>query len=105
MGTISTTYIPSTTVAGSDYRAVINEELVFNYGDTCVCHTLDILQDSTCEHPFNEFFSDLAYASGVQPITIARPTARVVIDDTAEPECEYNDCCIHTVRVMTTGIG
>jgi len=78
---------------------------VFNYGDTRVCHTLDILQDSTCEYPFNEFFSDLAYVSGVQPITIAPPTAQVVIDDTAEPECEYNDCCIRTVSVMTTNIG
>ena len=69
--------------------AVAGEELVFNRGDTRVCHTIDILQDSICESDPNEqFFSDLAYVSGVQPINIFPMTAEVIIDDTAEPECK-----------------
>ena len=68
-----------------------SEELVFNRGDTHICHTIDILQDNICEYPPNEnFFPDLAYVSGMQPITIAPPTAQVVIDDSDEPECEYS---------------
>ena len=86
-----TTYILFNTVAGADYVAVAGEELVFNRGDTRVCHTIDILQDNICEYPPNEnFFSDLAYVSGMQPITIAPPTAQVIIDDSDEPECEYS---------------
>ena len=78
-----------TTVAGADYVAVAGEQLVFNVGDTRVCHTIDILQDNICENDPNEFFlSDLAYVSGVQPITIYPPTAQVIIDDSAEPECK-----------------
>ena len=105
MNIIFTTCIHSTTVVGADYIAD-NVELQLYLGDIQVCHTIDILHDNICEHPLNEFFfSDLAYVSGVQPITIAPPTAQVVIDDTAEPECEYKDYCIRTVSVMTTNIG
>ena len=82
-----------TTVAGADYVAVAGEELVFNRGDTQVCHTIDILQDNICESDPNEqFFSDLAYVSGVLPITISPPTARVVIDDRLEEECKHATC-------------
>ena len=78
------------TVAGVDYVAVAGEELVFSRGATRVCHTIDILQDNICESSPNEFFfSDLAYVSGVQPITISPPTAQVVIDDSMEEECKY----------------
>jgi len=78
-----------TTVAGFDYVEVVGKEFVFNHGDIHVCHNIDILQDSDLEFPPNEFFFvDLSYVSGVQPvIIIARPTAQVVIDDIAEPEC------------------
>ena len=81
-----------TIVAGADYVAVAGEELVFNRGDTRVCHTIDILQDNICESSPNEFFfSDLAYVSGMQPITISPPTAEVIIDDSDQPECgEYS---------------
>ena len=88
--TNGSSYIPSTTVVGADYVAVVGAELVFNSGDTRVCHTIEILQDDICEYPPNEFFfSNLAYVSGVMPITIAPDTAQVVIDDSDEQECEY----------------
>ena len=62
---------------------------MFNRGDTQVCHTIDIIQDDICESDPNEqFFSDLAYVSGVLPITIDPSTAEVIIDDSAEPECK-----------------
>ena len=62
---------------------------MFSRGDTRVCHTIDILQDDICESDPNEhFFSDLSYVSGEPPITIEPDNAQVVIDDSAEPECE-----------------
>ena len=77
------------TVAGEDYTAVDGEELVFPRGSTRMCHTIDITNDDICESDPNEFFfSDLAYVSGDQPIAIAPSTARVVIDDSDEPECK-----------------
>ena len=82
-----TTYTLSNTVAGADYVAVAGEELVFHHGSTRVCHTIDTLQDNTCENDSNKFFiSGLANVRGVQ-IYIYPSTAQVVIDDTAEPEC------------------
>ena len=67
----------------------VTTDLTFNRGDTQVCHTITILQDDICEYPPNEnFFSDLAYVSGVMPITIAPRTAEVVIDDSDEDECK-----------------
>ena len=61
---------------------------MFAEGATRVCHTIDILQDEMCEYPPNEFFfSDLAYVSGLLPITISPETAQVVIDDSSEAEC------------------
>ena len=69
--------------------AVAGAELAFGLGERRVCHTIDILQDDICEYPDNEnFFSDLAYVSGVMPITIAPRTAEVVIDDSGEEECK-----------------
>ena len=81
-------------VAGADYEAVNGIELVFNHGDTQVCYTVSIIPDSVCEDTPNEqFHSDLAYVSGLQP-TIDPSTAVVVIDDTEEPECsKYNLSC------------
>ena len=62
---------------------------MFNPSDTRVCHTIIIQQDDICESDPNEsFFSDLAYVSGIQTIIIDPPTAEVVIDDSAEPECK-----------------
>ena len=76
-------------MAGSDYVAVIRELLMFPRGTVRVCHTVTINQDNECEIlPENEFFfSDLSLVSGVGDIIIRPPTAQVIIDDTAEPEC------------------
>ena len=79
------------TVAVADYEAVASEDLVFSRGATRACHTIYINQDNICESSSNEFFfSDLAYVSGILPITISPPTARVIIDDSDQPECEYS---------------
>ena len=86
-----TTYIPFNTVSGADYGAQ-SAVLVFNRDDTRSCHIITIVDDNVCEYPPNEnFFSDLAYVSGMQPITISPPTAEVIIDDSDQPECgEYS---------------
>jgi len=74
-------------VAGLDYAAVVGDEIMFNYGETRVCYTVSILQDSLCENTTKErFFADLAYVSGLQ-LTINPATVQVFIDDTEEPEC------------------
>ena len=74
-------------VANDDYEAVIDLELVISRGEARVCYTVSILQDRVCEDTPNEqFLSDLAYVSGLQP-TISLSTAIVLIDDTEEPEC------------------
>ena len=71
-----------------DYGAVVNEPLVFNMGDVRVTHTIVINQDDECEDdPYEDFFSNLALVSGVQPITVIRPRAQVIINDSLEPEC------------------
>ena len=55
-----------------------------------MCHTIFIINDDICESTdIEDFFSDLSSASGMLPITISPETARVVIDDSNEPECEY----------------
>ena len=53
-----------------------------------MCHTITILNDDECEKDPNEnFFSDLSYVSGDQPIEINPARAEVVINDIGEPEC------------------
>ena len=63
-----------------------------------MCHTVAIMNDSICEiDPNEQFFSDLSYVSGIQPITIDPERATVVIDDTNEPECgKYRKCKMHS---------
>lgn len=88
-------------VADDDYEAVIDLELVISRGETRVCYTLSILQDLVCEDTPNEqFLSDLAYVSGLQP-TINLSTAIVLIDDTEEPECSKCGCqCVVHSHIM-----
>lgn len=89
---MSVSDIHNTADEGADYLAVTGEELMFSRGETRVCHTIVIVNDDICERdPSENFFSDLAYVSGVMPITIAPSTAEIVIDDSAEPECKSND--------------
>ena len=61
--------------------------LVFNVGDTFVCHTLLIIDDDDCELYSENFFSELVYVSGKRPIMIMPETAEVIIDDTDQREC------------------
>ena len=71
-----------------DYVGVANVLLIFGVGDYRVCLDITILNDSNCEiDPIEDFFSNLAYVSGEQPINIDPTRTRVIIKDTAEPEC------------------
>ena len=75
-------------MSGDDYVAVVDEILMFAEGVDRVCHNVTILQDDDCEIlRVEDFFSDLSYVSGDLPITIAPDVARVIIDDSNEPEC------------------
>ena len=77
--------------------AVFEEPLVFARGQNRVCHDITILQDDDCEIlRVEDFFSNLEYVSGVQPITIDPARARVVID---EPEC--GECaCVYMKNII-----
>ena len=46
------------------------------------------MNDSNCEiDPIEDFFLNLDYVSGEQPINVDSTRACVIINDTAEPEC------------------
>ena len=87
----------SHTEAGSDYVAVIEEQLVFSPGDSRMCHMIGILQDEDCElRDKNEsFFSDLSIVGDILDITVDPATAEIVINDLEEPECGKRNltCC------------
>ena len=75
-------------VSPADYNGVANGILTFNEGDERVTHTIIINQDDLCENdPYEDFFSNLALNSGIQPITVIRPRVQIIINDTSEPEC------------------
>ena len=75
-------------VSPADYVAVSGQPLQFSQGDTSRCHTITINQDGVCEDQLNEeFFSFLTLSSGIQPISVVEPFARVVILEDEEPEC------------------
>ena len=73
-------------VAGGDYVSE-SVNLIFAPGSMRECHTVSLLQDDECEQPPEDFFADLAYVSGIQPINIPIPTTQVSIHDFGEPEC------------------
>jgi hypothetical protein len=58
--------------------------------------------DDDCETPFEDFFSNLEYDSGDMPIIITRDRTRVIINDTAEPECEPITVGYDPVTYVTT---
>ena len=71
-----------------DYGGVIGQIIQFNTGDTNQTHTITIAQDDLCENDPNEFFfSNIMLDSGIPIITVTRPQATVVIDDSLELEC------------------
>ena len=67
----------------------VNGEIVqFNVGDTFQTHRIIINNDMNCEDmPNEEFFSNIALNSGIQPINVINPQATVTIDDSGEAEC------------------
>ena len=85
------------TVAPGDYGAVTNEIITFVEGQMRATHTIIINQDDDCENDPNEnFFSNISLNSGQQQlISVIRPRAEVIIDDTDEPECRK--CHTHTL--------
>ena len=89
--------------AGDDYVAFIGERIVFPRGVDRVCHNVPILQDDECEiEQVKDFFSSLEYVSGDQLITIGPTSARIIIDDTNEPECGECVCGV-SVHVKLKG--
>ena len=66
----------------------------FNDGDTFQTHRIIINNDMECENmPNEEFFSNITFNSGAQPITVINPQALVTIDDSGEAECSEL-CCV-----------
>ena len=85
-------------VAPGDYGAVTNQIITFAEGQMRATHTIIINQDDDCENDPNEnFFSNISLNSGQQPISVIRPRAEVIIDDSAEPECRK--CHTHTMVI------
>ena len=81
------------TVAGVDYTAAADQPLVFTQGQESACHRVMIIQDDICEiDQIEDFFSNVAYVSGIIPSVINPSRVRVIINDTNEPECgkQYN---------------
>ena len=75
-------FVPSYPASPEDYGAVSGQLLQFNQGDTSRCHTILINQDEICENnPNEDFFSSLAPVNDIQPITVVRQHAQVIIND------------------------
>ena len=72
------------------------EILQFNVGDTFQTHIIIINNDSE-DMPNEEYFSNIALDSGVQPINMINPQATVTIDDSGEAECSEL-CCVLMYR-------
>ena len=71
-----------------DYTAAVDEPLVFTQGQRSACHRVMITQDDICEiNQIEDFFSNIAYVSGIIPSVINLPRTHVIINDTNEPEC------------------
>ena len=91
-------------VAPGDYGAVTNEIINFTTGQVRATHTITINQDDICEDSPNEhFFSNIALTSGNPPVNVTRPHVRVIIDDSAEPECSKQNthyCYNYTIVFM-----
>ena len=84
----SNCHYPSLSAAGDDYISVSAEDLVFDKGDTRVCHTVSIIDDGSCEiESVEDFFTLLQYISGIEPISINPSEAHVTINDSEEQEC------------------
>ena len=76
------------TTESGDYYFIAVEVLMFAVNATRVCHNISTFDDFFCEGDLIFVFSDLAYVSGLQPITVVPATATVVIFDSSDPECK-----------------
>ena len=86
------------TVAPGDYGAMTNQIIAFTAGQMRATHRIIINQDDECEDDPNEnFFSNIALDSGTLPISVIRPRAEVIIDNTNESEC--SKCHTHTIVI------
>ena len=79
---VNNNYHWSSSVAPDDYTAVV-QVLQFSVGDSRECFTVDITQNDLCENN-EDFFANLEFRSGIEPIIVAPERANVLID---EPEC------------------
>ena len=85
----------------NDYVAVSGEIVQFNVGDTFQTHTIIINNDMDCEDmPNEEFFSNIALYSGVQPINVINTNAIVTINDSGEAECSELWCVLMYTSVL-----
>jgi len=57
-------------------------------------HRLYAVTRHTSPCPNEQFFSDLSYVSGIQPVNIDPARTTVIIDDSAEPECGKCIVCV-----------
>ena len=77
-----------TAVVDNDYVPVSGQIIQFNRGDVTQTHTITINDDDLCEKDPNEnFFSNIALASGIPDIDVTVPRATVTIDVANEVEC------------------
>ena len=75
-------------VSPDDYGSVVDVRLDFNLGQDRACHRVSIVDDDICEiNPNENFFSNLEYGGGEQPIRVDPARTEVIIDDTNQPEC------------------
>lgn len=84
--------------ASEDYSAVGSDVLVFSIGDKRVCRKITITDDNVCEDDPNEdIFIHLEVSGNTPNVTVNPATAKVVIDDTNEPDCSKSKytyiCC------------
>ena len=73
-----------------DYGGVIGQLIQFNTGDTNQTHTIIIRQDRICEKEY--FLSNILLVSGVQPIEVNPPQARVFINDSQKDALTGQSC-------------
>ena len=72
----------------NDYVPVSGQIIQFNRGDVTQTHTVTINDDDLCENNPNEnFFSNIALASGIPDINVIVSQAIVTINDANEIEC------------------
>ena len=74
--------------ATTDYVGLADVHLYFGVGDLRVYNNIEVIHNNICEsEQIKDFFVDLVYVRGEQPIVIDPERTRIVINSTAETEC------------------